>query len=287
MRDFVGAEAADDATVVVRFAPKRGARRAAVRRRAADLLARLLRDARRSTRRRSTSPLGSRPLQGRPLRGRPLHRIRARQGLVGRRPAGRRAGRTISTSCASNSTATATSPSKASPARAICSARNSPRASGRRATTFPAIRDGRVKRDDPARRHAVGRAGLVHQHAAREVQGPAPARGARSTPSISNGPTRTSCTASYERTALGVPELRHDGGGQAGARRSSRCSSRSAARCRTRCSASRSCRRSPTARARTARCCARRARCCRRPATPIKDGKRVDAEGRADHASNS
>ena len=42
LRDFAGAEAVDDATVVVRFAPQRGARRAAVRGVAADLLARLL-----------------------------------------------------------------------------------------------------------------------------------------------------------------------------------------------------------------------------------------------------
>ena len=32
---------------------------------------------------------------------------------------------------------------------------------------FPAFKDGRVKRDVHSRRHAVGRAGLVHQHAAR------------------------------------------------------------------------------------------------------------------------
>ena len=54
LRDFVGAEAADDATVVVRFAPQAGARRAAVRGVAADLLARLLLQACRSTRRRSS-----------------------------------------------------------------------------------------------------------------------------------------------------------------------------------------------------------------------------------------
>ena len=32
---------------------------------------------------------------------------------------------------------------------------------------FPAFKDGRVKRDVHARRHAVGRARLVHQYAAR------------------------------------------------------------------------------------------------------------------------
>ena len=43
---------------------------------------------------------------------------------------------------------------------------------------FPAISDGRVKREMSARRHALGRAGLVHQHAAREIQESARARGA-------------------------------------------------------------------------------------------------------------
>ncbi len=47
-----------------------------------------------------------------------------------------------------NIIATATSASKAFPPAIICSARSSPRASGRRATIFPAINDGRVKRDE-------------------------------------------------------------------------------------------------------------------------------------------
>ena len=152
---------------------------------------------------------------------------------------------------------------------------------------FPAIKDGRVKRDVTARRHAVGRAGLVHQHAARQVQGPARARGARSTPSISNGPTRPSCTGPIERTHSvfqnsdmmadgkpGADELAllepfrgkvpdevfgepfvppvSDGSGQ------DRALLRKATRS-----------------------------CCRRPAIVIKDGKRVTPKGERDHASNS
>ena len=35
---------------------------------------------------------------------------------------------------------------------------------------FPAIRDGRVKKRRDAGQHAVGRAGLDHQHAARQIQ---------------------------------------------------------------------------------------------------------------------
>ena len=45
MRDMVKAEAPDDATLVVTFAAKRGARRAALCRRLADLFEGLLRDA--------------------------------------------------------------------------------------------------------------------------------------------------------------------------------------------------------------------------------------------------
>jgi hypothetical protein len=59
LRDFVKADALDDATVAVTFAPNR----------ARDVA-------------------GLRPVQGRQVRGQPLHRIRARQGLVGCRPAG-------------------------------------------------------------------------------------------------------------------------------------------------------------------------------------------------------
>ena len=122
---------------------------------------------------------------------------------------------------------------------------------------FPALKDGRVKqrRCCPTTRRPARRAGSS-------------TRGARS--SRTRACARRSIYAfdfewtnknimfgAYKRTHLGLPELRHDGGGQARRRTSSRCSSRSAARCRTKCSASRSCRRSPTARARTARCCAR------------------------------
>ena len=80
-------------------------------------------------------PLGCGPYKvGRFEAGRYIeYRARARTGGA---PICRwRAARTISTSCATNTTATATSASRASPPRAICSARSSPRASGRRATT--------------------------------------------------------------------------------------------------------------------------------------------------------
>ena len=117
-----------------------------------------------------------------------------------------------------------------------------------------------------ARRHAVRRAGLVLQHPARQVQGPAAARGADLRLRFRVDQQDHHVRVLYA-DPFGVPELADDGGGQAVGRGDWRCSNRIAARCRTRCSASRSCRRCPTARARTARCCARRARSCRRPAT--------------------
>ena len=87
LRDFVSAEAVDDATVVARFAPRRARdvplfvaqlpifSRAYYAGRPFDEI-----DARRTARLRG--------LQGRPLRRRAFCRIRAREGLVGRRPAG-------------------------------------------------------------------------------------------------------------------------------------------------------------------------------------------------------
>ena len=71
------------------------------------------------------------------------------------------------------------------------------------------------------------------------------------------------------------------------ARRSLRCSSRFAARCPTRCSASRSCRRSPTARARIARCCARRAQLLQEAGYRHQGRQARDAEGRAASRSSS
>ena len=135
LRDFAGAEAADDATVVLRFAPKRARdvplfvaglpifsrayySQAAVRR---D-------DARRAARQR--------PLQGRPLRARPLHRIRAR-ARTGGAPICRssRGQNNFDTVRYEYYRDRDVGVRRLHRARAICSARSSPRASGRRATT--------------------------------------------------------------------------------------------------------------------------------------------------------
>ncbi len=135
MRDFDGAEAIDDRTRGRALQGEARPRRAAVRGRAADLFARLLRQAAvRGIQPRC--PARQRALQGRPVRSRTLYRIRPGEGLVGRKSPDAARPATISMSSATSSFATATSRSKASPAKPIPSARNSPPASGRRATTF-------------------------------------------------------------------------------------------------------------------------------------------------------
>ena len=135
------------------------ARRAALCREPADLLESLLRDA--AVRRIDARyPAGLGAVQGRQVRGQPLHRIRAGQGLVGAPIFRSAAAATISTSCATNSIATATSPSRALPARTICSARNSPRGSGRRATIFRRSRTAASSaRPCPTKRRRARRAG--------------------------------------------------------------------------------------------------------------------------------
>ena len=132
------------------------------------------------------------------------------------------------------------------------------------ALRFPG-RQGRPRQArDVAGRYAVRRAGLVHQHPPRQVQGSARARGAdpglRFRMDQQDHHVRRLCA---HRVA--VPEFRHDGERAAVAGRTE------AARAVPRPGAGRgvrrrpSCRRCPTARGRTARCCARRRSCCRRP----------------------
>ena len=94
----------------------------------------LLREARRSRRSTLESPLGSGPYKvGRFEAGRYIEFERVKDWW-GAEPAGHARPAQFRRRALRISIATATSPSKASPARAICSARNSPRASGRRAT---------------------------------------------------------------------------------------------------------------------------------------------------------
>src|SRR5881275_2673403 len=78
LRDFVGAEAPDEATVVVRFAAHRA--------RDVPLFVAALPSIRRD---HARSTARQRPLQGRTFRARPPYRVRASKRLVGGRPAGR------------------------------------------------------------------------------------------------------------------------------------------------------------------------------------------------------
>ena len=133
MRDMVKARGARRCDGGCHLRREARARRAAVRREPADLFASLLYDAavRRIDARYSAR---LRAVQGRQVRGQPLHRIRPRQGLVGRRPSGQprqlqfryRALRFLSRPrCGVRGLYRR---------RSICTAKNSPRASGLRAT---------------------------------------------------------------------------------------------------------------------------------------------------------
>ena len=89
MRDMVKAEAPDDATLVVTFAEKR-ARDVPLYVASLPIFSKAYYATRPFDESTLDIPLGSRALQGRQIRGQSLRRIRAGQGLVGRRSAGRR-----------------------------------------------------------------------------------------------------------------------------------------------------------------------------------------------------
>ena len=139
------------------------------------------------------------------------------------------------------------------------------RASGRQGYDFPAVRDGRVKKEDAAQRRAARhrRAGISTPAAT--IQGSAHPRGDRARLRLrvdeqEHHVSPTSGSTSYFQNSA------DEGGRASPCRRNWRCWSRSAARCPTRSSASPMCRRCPTARAATAPCCGRPTSCCARPA---------------------
>lgn len=129
LRDFVKAEAPDDATVVVSFAPNR-ARDVPLFVAGLPIFSKAYYATRPSMNRRSIR---------RSARGRTTSassRSTVTSNLTASRTGGEPtcrsvAATTISTPCATNSIAIAMSPSKALPRRTICSARSSPPASGR------------------------------------------------------------------------------------------------------------------------------------------------------------
>ena len=146
MRDMVKAEALDDATLVVTFAEKR-ARDVPLYVASLPIFSQgLLRDA--AVRRIDARyPAGIGAVQGRQVRGQSLHRIRAGQGLVGRRSSGHRAAASISIPCVTNSTATAMSRSRASPAKNYLFREEFTARVWATRYDFPAVKDGRVKQE--------------------------------------------------------------------------------------------------------------------------------------------
>ncbi len=139
LRDMVKAEALDDATVAVTFAPNR-ARDVPLYVAGLPIFSKAYYATRPFEESTTRYPARLGAVQGRQVRDQPLHRIRPGQGLVGRPIFPSTAAATISIPCATSSIATATSRSKALPARIISTARNSRRGSGRRATIFPRSR---------------------------------------------------------------------------------------------------------------------------------------------------
>ena len=149
--------------------------------------------------------------------------------------------------------------------RLSISARNSHPGTGRRPTTSPAVREGRILRLTMPGREPFRCAGFLHQYAAREVRGPARARGARSRVRLRVDEQKPVFRALQAHCQL-LRKLGHEGHWPADARANWRCWNRSATSCRPRCSASPTRPRSPTARGKTGQAARRRATCWPRPA---------------------
>ena len=120
---------------------------------------------------------------------------------------------------------------------------------------FPAVRDGRVKRETMPDDTPSGTQGWFFNMRREKFQD----QRVREALGLAFDFEWTNTEHHVRRLqahGLVLRELRHEGRRASPRRTSWRCWSRSAARSRTRCSASPSCRRCRTARARTARCCA-------------------------------
>ena len=158
MRDMVKAEALDDATLVVTFAEKR-ARDVPLFVASLPIFSQAYYATRPFDESTLDIPLGTGPYKvGKFEVNRYIEFDRVKDWWGADLPVA--AAATISTSCATNSIATATSPSRRLPRRTICSARNSPRGSGRRATISPPSRTAASSaRCCPTRRRPARRAG--------------------------------------------------------------------------------------------------------------------------------
>ena len=168
LRDFVGAEAVDDATVVVRFAPKR-ARDVPLFVAQLPIFSRAYYAGRPFDESTLDVPLGSGAYKvGRFEAGRFIEYERVKDWWGADLPVCARPEqfrhRALRISTASANVAFEGFTAKSYLFREEFTSRI-----WATRYDFPAIRDGRVKRDDHPRRHALGRAGLVHQHATREA----------------------------------------------------------------------------------------------------------------------
>ena len=189
LRDMVKAEALDDATVAVTLCAEARARRAALCRGPADLLQGLLRDA--AVRRIDRSKSRSARARTRSAGSRSTATSNSSGSRTGGAPIFRSAAAaTISIPCATNSIATATSAFEGFTGKNYLFREEFTARDLGDALRFSRDQGRPRQARDAAGRTAVGRAGLVLQHPPRQVQGPAGARGADQSRSISNGPTR-------------------------------------------------------------------------------------------------
>ncbi len=200
LRDFVGAEAPDDATVVVRFAAHR-ARDVPLFVAALPIFSRSYYAARRFDETTLEVPLGSGPYKvGRFEPGRHIEYERVKDWWGGA-TCRSGAGRTILTSCATNITAIAKLPSRDSLPEAICSGKNLPRGLGRHATTSRRSARGTSSamlfQMIPPRARRVGSSILDGKNCRISICGRL-----SSMHSISNGPTRRSCTGPIKGPTL-------------------------------------------------------------------------------------
>ena len=146
------------------------ARRAAVRRRRCRSSRAPITASGRSTKSTLDIPLGCGPYKvGRFEAGR-YHRIQARHGLVGRRSAGRRAARTISTRVRYEYYRDRDVGFEGFTAKSYLFREEFTSRIWATRYDFPGDQGRPRQARRAARRHAVGRAGLVHQHAAGEIQ---------------------------------------------------------------------------------------------------------------------
>ena len=143
---------------------------------------------------------------------------------------------------------------------------------------FPAIKDGRVKRESiPDDRPSGMQAWMINTRR-EKFQDVRRARGLRLCVRFRVGEQEPDVRRLCADAVL-LPEFRHDGEGQAVAGGAGAARAATRASCARRCSARPGIRRSATARARTAGCCGASAELLNAAGWTVKEGKRVNAKG--------